>query len=561
MKHDKDKGSAGAPAPQATYLYGHPQGHRKRFRSPADFFPHLLWLGTDESGNSRNCACKLCCPEELESDKAVAKAMRAAAFASTGDLRPTATTQPATRPAVRIPAQSPIAASTQSKQSPATKPPTPAPQNPPRTSAPPATAPTPLPQPRTLDQQIDSQYNKFLCRIGEIVWFFRGSAWGLGVVLRRWLDNPSLGRGYQIRPLTYPGGRTSLTTISVDTELRPWLAWSAPPFTYSYLNTNPDTGYPFPNNNHNVHTYERVDWHGLLSQKYGTDGDAEVDASILAAKSIDRTYTLVDVLKTVRTGNHAERYWNGLWLGAERIWNGDPIRVRTSKGSKVMVVTAIVQRVTPPTPGSTTAPASDVFVVGDVYSYTNIHVPNPTAPPNIPSNSALPVRMREDLDWMNSITARIKLVGFWKLLMPQSTFELFHVQGRWYENSVLFRTEFETSVTQGKPGEGTWMNSRGDASSLIKAAGVRTSERLEALGPAVPGDTKLLDGFDPPPPPPQRQPAQQQMNLQSTQVQAPLPSQSLTDPSLDDYLNLDEMEIDPMQNFNSLGSGFTGWGT
>jgi hypothetical protein len=51
---------------QDAYLYGHPTGRRKRFRSPADFFPHLLWLTTDESGDPDNCGCKICSPEDLD---------------------------------------------------------------------------------------------------------------------------------------------------------------------------------------------------------------------------------------------------------------------------------------------------------------------------------------------------------------------------------------------------------------------------------------------------------------------------------------------------------------
>ncbi|KAK8161084.1 hypothetical protein BKA80DRAFT_222424, partial [Phyllosticta citrichinensis] len=49
---------------QDAYLYGHPLGRKKRFRSPADFFPHLYWLATDKTGDPGNCTCKICCPEE-----------------------------------------------------------------------------------------------------------------------------------------------------------------------------------------------------------------------------------------------------------------------------------------------------------------------------------------------------------------------------------------------------------------------------------------------------------------------------------------------------------------
>ena len=51
---------------QDSYLYRHSQGPRKRFRSPADFYPHLLWLATDNSGDSDNCSCKICTPEDIQ---------------------------------------------------------------------------------------------------------------------------------------------------------------------------------------------------------------------------------------------------------------------------------------------------------------------------------------------------------------------------------------------------------------------------------------------------------------------------------------------------------------
>lgn len=52
---------------QDAYLYGHPQGRKKRYRSPADFFLHLLWLGVDKEADPMNCSCEKCCPEK-ESD-------------------------------------------------------------------------------------------------------------------------------------------------------------------------------------------------------------------------------------------------------------------------------------------------------------------------------------------------------------------------------------------------------------------------------------------------------------------------------------------------------------
>jgi hypothetical protein len=65
-KREKGKHAAGIYERQDAYLYGHPEGRRKRYRSPADFFPHLLWLAVDKEGDSRNCSCKMCSPDGEE---------------------------------------------------------------------------------------------------------------------------------------------------------------------------------------------------------------------------------------------------------------------------------------------------------------------------------------------------------------------------------------------------------------------------------------------------------------------------------------------------------------
>ena len=44
---------------QDAYLYGHPLGRKKRYRSPADFFPHLLSLVMDDSG-------QICAPDDIQ---------------------------------------------------------------------------------------------------------------------------------------------------------------------------------------------------------------------------------------------------------------------------------------------------------------------------------------------------------------------------------------------------------------------------------------------------------------------------------------------------------------
>jgi hypothetical protein len=83
--------SGGGHDRQDAYLYGYPKGPRKRYRSPADFFPHLLWLCTDDNSDYQNCTCKMCSPVQLEVEKPAVKAeikSERRAPSSASNLRP-----------------------------------------------------------------------------------------------------------------------------------------------------------------------------------------------------------------------------------------------------------------------------------------------------------------------------------------------------------------------------------------------------------------------------------------------------------------------------------------
>lgn len=53
------------------YLYGHVGGPTKRYRSPAEFLPHLCYLmkSTKETANQFGCGCQFCCPPDDILDK------------------------------------------------------------------------------------------------------------------------------------------------------------------------------------------------------------------------------------------------------------------------------------------------------------------------------------------------------------------------------------------------------------------------------------------------------------------------------------------------------------
>jgi hypothetical protein len=478
--------SGGGHDRQDAYLYGYPKGPKKRFRSPIEFFPHLLWLSTDETSDYQNCTCRICSPLQLSAEKPALPVNAATKPDSTMFVKKEGTPLAAGRPVAPFRRPS---AGTPTMQSPSTNPATPnVPPNAAQIRAPERLVPTPLPQPRSIDQQMDGLYNKFIARTGEVVWFFRltKQAWGLGLVVRRWLPKDgSSERAYLVQPLSHPFDSPTQELITTD-QIKPWLAWSAPSCTYSYLQQNPTLG------------YDQVPWNDLMSGRWG-NGITDVDASILSAKAVDTTYTLFERLKSPNVSGVETRYWNGIYLGGEKIWNGEPVRLRLALGTDVMVVTAIVERITPGPPNQPNTAFSRISFTGDVYSYKTLPAPNPNAPPQAPTNNSIPMRMREDIRWRNQLLVpATRTLAYWDLVSVGSSVEIAEIKGRWYETSLIFVEYFEKAVRSNEGGNGIWMNARGDATGVGKVVGTPRPTRVSAFGAAVPKNLQLIEGLDPP---------------------------------------------------------------
>lgn len=434
---------------------------------------------------------------------------------------------PVTRnPVHAVPIRRP-SASTPVAQSPVPKPVTPnAVPNPAQIKAPPRLEPTPLPQPRSIDQQIDSQYGRFIGRTGEVVWFERlGGAFGLGLIARRWVaKNHSY---YLIQPLSYPSHTPTQEIVDTEKNVKPWLAWSVPSCTYDFLKHNPGLA------------YEQVDWNMIVSGRYG-NGVPEVDASILAAKAVDITYTPFERLKTSMNNGSEDRYWNGIYYGAEKIWRGDPVRLRVGLGTDILVVTEILEKISPGATPQTPA-TSKVFLIGDVYSYATLPAPDPNNLPAVPTNNHIPMRMREDMRWRNeTLVPNTGAVAYWKLISSNARISLEETKGRWYETSILFPEFFFNAVKNKEGGNGVWMNSRGDATSLSDL-GVLRIERLAAFMSAIPKGLHIVDGLDPPSDQPQPQPGQELgMGAAGGENQF----------ALDDFMNFENIEDSAAINYN-----------
>lgn len=435
----------------------------------------------------QNCTCKMCSPVQLDIEKPPVKPeLKPEPIKENGAMQVIGR-----NPVVQIPARR--SSNPPPIPSPITKPATPAATTAPQIRVPPPLQSTPLPDPRSVDQQVDSLYHKFMSRPGEVVWYFRPKtgAWGLGVVIQRWLDKPSSGKSYLIQPLSHPHDISAPELVTTENQMKPWLAWSAPNYTYSYLQQHPTI--PF----------DKVDWQGLIAGRYGQDGVAGVDASIMAAKAVDTTYTLFDHLKKTTNEGAQDTHYNGVFLGAEKIWRGDAVRLRIGRDVDVMVVTDIIERTSQQTTGQT---ASTLFVTGDMYSYTTIPVSDASQLPDLPKNPNLPSRLRDDMAWRNQLLVpHARTFAYWKLATPNARFDVAEIKGRWYETALVFQDEFTKSVKTNEAGNGVWMNARGDATQVGRMTGRYVPQRIQAFGRAVPEGTLFVDGVEAPE---QAQPAQ-----------------------------------------------------
>lgn len=518
------------------YLYGYPLGHKKRFKSAVDFFPHLLWLAQGTSKERMDCECKQCSPEWVQTvsflpgkggfipktepaavqkdnpavlkdnmtprpqvvikqrslsqdsnklSKSVPKSQPPASKAPASAIKgPAPASAPAPAPAAKAVPPAPKMASAPPKVA----------QQPANTSAsrtaapiPNLLAPTPLPLAKSLEQDQDAQYGKYIYRPGELTWFNRGSAWGLSVIIKRDLFKDQRGQDrprYLVQPLSHPFSHPTTKIISSEDDLRPWLAWSAPGPTHQALATS-------------NHDYKGVNWKEVVEGRYGV-GDAEVDGSIFAAKMIDDSFTLIEPLSN-NTTTTGERSYNGIFFGGEKLWVGEPVRLRVGHGHDVMIIHQIIEKLKQ---NSTSINSASVFIAGDIYRYTTVPYIVGQEPPENPN---LPMRLRQDLNYRNRVSiASKRTISYWKLYQAPIRLGITDIKGRWYESSILLpilhgAAAFQQDVQRGDITDvGTWINGRGDANSAPGKAGTRCTDRLEAFGKAVPAGTRISKGLDGP---------------------------------------------------------------
>jgi len=333
----------------------------------------------------------------------------------------------------------------------------------------------PPPPRKSAEQTLDADpHGKYIYRPGELVWFNRGTAWGLSVIAKRQIlnDKPR----YLVQPLSHPYQHLPAQIKDKEDDIRPWLAWSVPNPTIAALRNL---------------TFDTVPWDRVLRGELG-NGDVQVDGSILAAKTIDGSYSLFDRLDTIAAPN--EVHYNGMFLGAEKIWAGEPVRLRyPGEDLAVLIIQKMIERTSASPPGSV------VTFIGDIYKF--VEMPSPYKTSAEWPTPLLPARMVADLHYRNRVSemAGKHIWHEWRLLEPAARRGLADIKGRWYETEKLLpilrgTQQFEQDVRQGIASDsGIWMNSRGDSST---GAGQRKKHRLDTFGQSVPAEFKVSRGLD-----------------------------------------------------------------
>ncbi len=179
-------------------------------------------------------------------------------------------------------------------------------------------------------------------RFGEMVWSKQGNAWRLGVILDIRPKDPQARENddgnyvFTVAPLSHAvlGQEIMLKEAS---DLRPFLTFSVPSTQLVELE---DKSFP------------DVDWDYFVAH-YSQDPDpsksfqkkqfAGLEASKLAAKCVNNSYSTFNPIGEAQAPDGTvEAKFGGLFLGAEMIQLGDPVRVSAGDGTGVMRLSEIV---------------------------------------------------------------------------------------------------------------------------------------------------------------------------------------------------------------------------
>ncbi|CAJ2514189.1 Uu.00g023080.m01.CDS01 [Anthostomella pinea] len=317
------------------YIFGYPEltstNKPRLFRSPNEFIPHLMWLLSDSTEPKNDCTCHHCrpAPESKQGGKkpvSVPAEDPAPSSTSTAAKGSGATTgilgkkKPSAALASNQAAKKPA---TQSKQAVTTGASI---SSVPVTAADPSVRPSATPTVRpsagpsvgpSVTQSAgpsvaQSSGPSSIFRKGEVVWFQNSTTWRIGIICA--IGSADGKTACAIVPFQHPAYRIERVT-KAEADLRPFLAFSVPMV------------------NHYVEHLKgkwiaEVDWTTLQQQL--ANGDSKkmdvlaLEASKLAALLIDHSFSTFSPVAAAPN----QPIYRGVFLGAEKIVVGEPIRVR-----------------------------------------------------------------------------------------------------------------------------------------------------------------------------------------------------------------------------------------
>ncbi|ORY62898.1 uncharacterized protein BCR38DRAFT_217095 [Pseudomassariella vexata] len=405
------------------YLYGYPEGKKpKPFRSPNDFFPHLLWLAGG-SGDKSLCSCVLCNPDQARPDWWPEQTAFAHSVSDAPPDAPSAVTIASPVPsslgnntgmkrsasAPGSAASKPFTGSKQTPQSPAPPPITPV--SGPTSSGQPQSSETPL-------QRVP--HTQLIFREGEVVWFKNNNAWRIGMALQTLPAEPGNSSASRciIKPLAHAYFHNE-NAIKNETDMRPFLAFSVPP-----VNPNVTRG----------QLMKDIPWGQLQTQLAGEDKAKQelvgLEASKLAAIEIDHSYSTFNPMQTSQQSPDIQHV-GGVFLGAERITMGEAVRVRLSQNeidptwTKGLPIVMVVRDIF-------IAAGSGLFFRGDVY-----RLEETANQQQAPHQAQLPAELIREKSFRDQVKQRLGTRFDWIMVQQDVTKPENSMRGRFYETSRL----------------------------------------------------------------------------------------------------------------------------